>query len=438
MSEFNKIIGYEKEKEELKRICDTLVNKEKYAKLGIVPPKTLLIHGDPGLGKTLMAKCLIKESKQNLFECKKSSSSGDFVNLIKETFNKAIQNQPSIVFLDDMDKFAEDNLNINCNKNEFVTIQTCLEDIKEKDVFVIATANSLRNLPESLLRAGRFGKQLEIKNPTFENSVKIISHYLKNKKVSKEVNPEKIAILMNNDSCALLENTINEAGIYSGYKNKDEISFEDIVDAYLKLSFRALDDDEVTSENITLIKAYHEAGHAVLSIICDKKITLLTIKNLGSLGGCCSLFNHDFRNTTIKEKIDDIFVALGGKASVENKFNMVDLGALRDIEKSFEILRSLIEEYAIAGFHYCYDYDRYGDKQNLTLQEKIHSKVTKILEEKYEMAKTVLNDNKELLQEIVDNLLTKKILFYDDIEAIKNKHKINLDNYKTILSYKNF
>ena len=106
MNDFDKIIGYESEKEELLRLCDILKNNDKYTRLGIKIPKAILLYGKPGLGKTLMAKAFIAETGRKVFHCKKNKSNGEFVNEIKETFENAIKNAPSIIFFDDMDKFA--------------------------------------------------------------------------------------------------------------------------------------------------------------------------------------------------------------------------------------------------------------------------------------------------------------------------------------------
>ena len=171
MNEFDKIIGYESEKEELVRLCDTLKNRAKYEKLGMNMPQTLLLYGPPGVGKTLMAKAFIAESKRKVFYCKKDKSDGEFITAIKDTFAEAKKKAPSIIFFDDMDKFAEDNLNQNCNKEEFVAIQSGLEDIRGANVFVIATANDICNLPDSLLRAGRFGRQIHVEVPDYDDSV---------------------------------------------------------------------------------------------------------------------------------------------------------------------------------------------------------------------------------------------------------------------------
>ena len=213
MNNFDRVIGYAKEKEELLRLCDVLKNSAKYTRLGVKIPKAILLYGEPGLGKTLMAKAFIAETGRKVFHCKKNKSNGEFVAEIKSTFENAMKDAPSIIFFDDMDKFAEDNLQQNCNKEEFVAIQTGLEDIVEQDVFVIATANDIFYLPDSLMREGRFGKQIEFTAPTFADSVKIIQQFLARKQISDEISAQSLAHILSGHSCAMLENVINEAGI---------------------------------------------------------------------------------------------------------------------------------------------------------------------------------------------------------------------------------
>jgi cell division protease FtsH len=143
MKKFEEIIGYETEKEELIRLCDIMKNKEKYSMLGVEMPKAILLHGEPGVGKTLMAETLIEESGRKCFSCKKDRSDGAFVDKIRETFENATNNQPSIVFLDDMDKFAQDNLREDNNKEEFVTIANVQELLKKEVIGVIPESDNI-------------------------------------------------------------------------------------------------------------------------------------------------------------------------------------------------------------------------------------------------------------------------------------------------------
>ena len=148
MSAFDKIIGYEEIKRDLIRMADTLKNREAYEHLGASAPMGLLLHGEPGVGKSLMAECLIEESGRKAFVCRKTQTNEKFVETIKEVFDQAAQNAPSIVFLDDMDKFANDDED-HCNSEEYVTVQSCIDEVKNKEVFVLATVNEMRCLPRS-------------------------------------------------------------------------------------------------------------------------------------------------------------------------------------------------------------------------------------------------------------------------------------------------
>lgn len=157
MSAFNRIIGHEQVKRDLMQIADILKNREVYEALGVSSPRGLLLHGIPGVGKSLMAQCLIEESGREVFTCRKTEPNGEFVKTIKNVFEKAAENAPSVVYLDDMDKFANDDER-HRNSEEFVAVQSCIDVLRGKEVFVLATANETRCLPDSLTRAGRFDR----------------------------------------------------------------------------------------------------------------------------------------------------------------------------------------------------------------------------------------------------------------------------------------
>ena len=143
MSKFDMIIGYNAVKKELKQIADTLKNREYYEKLGVSAPRGLLLHGEPGVGKSLMAAAIIEASGRKAFICRKDQPNGDFVKHIKETFDKAMAEAPSIVLLDDMDKFANGDED-HPDAEEYVTVQSCIDEAKHKEVFVLATVNNMR------------------------------------------------------------------------------------------------------------------------------------------------------------------------------------------------------------------------------------------------------------------------------------------------------
>ena len=165
MNAFERIIGYDSIKNELIQICDMIHNKDVYEKLGAKLPQGVLIHGEPGLGKTLMAKCFIEECGLETYTVRRNRGNDDFVGLITDVFEKAKENAPALIFLDDMDKFANED-EAHRNAEEYVAVQSGIDEVKGYEVFVLATANCIRNLPQSLLRSGRFDRKIEVKRPS--------------------------------------------------------------------------------------------------------------------------------------------------------------------------------------------------------------------------------------------------------------------------------
>ena len=239
MSAFDKVIGYEKEKEELYQLCDMAKNSANYAALGVKLPRGILLYGVPGVGKTLMATALLDEmdNGRKRYILRKDKAIEEFVESISKTFQEAKENAPSVIFLDDLDKFASDSN--SRNPEELIAVQSGIDEVKGADVFVVATANDVRVLPNSLRRPGRFDRILEICPPNRREAVEIVRHYLKGKKVADDVTAEGVARLMDGNSCAALESVLNEAGIYAGYENKTEIKREHIVRAVLRDIFEA-------------------------------------------------------------------------------------------------------------------------------------------------------------------------------------------------------
>lgn len=426
MSSFDKIIGYEKEKEELLLISDTLKNENKYKDFGVSIPKALLIYGEAGLGKTLMANVLIEESKRKCFCCKKDKPNGDLVNSIKETFEQAQKFQPSIVFLDDMDKFAQDNLGQN-NEEEFVTIQSCLESVKNDSVFVIATANDIKNMPPSLLRAGRFGRQMQIKNPSYEDTIKIVSHFFKDKKISSDVNIETITNVLGSNTCAVLESITNEAGMYASYKNQDVITQNDIIKATLRIATKEIETNNYADKESKEILAYHEVGHAITALIFNKKVGYISIKQHGDNLGVCSESVQIDKIFSLKDLQNDIIELLGGKACVELFLKKFDTGAVNDIEKSTKMLRDCIEKMASSGFKYINDLNKYDERHSPQRNDKIANNISKQLKLLYNKAKKLLKKNKDKVFILVKNLLEKETLAYDEINYLTSNFYIRIE-----------
>ena len=268
MSAFDKIIGYESVKAELIRFCDVLKNPEVYKKLGVTIPAGVLLDGDPGIGKTLMAQCFIEESECRSFIVRKDKPNGDFVNEIRDTFRKAKEETCAIVFLDDMDKFANEDQD-HKDAEEYVAIQSCIDECKGSGVFVLATVNCRYCLPDSLIRVGRFDKVIEMQRPSGKDAVKIVKHYLSQKQVIGDIDMEMISRLMDGYTCAELETMINEAGIYAGFDRRDKIEQNDLFRAFVQMAFKVPESVEEDDSVFVPSMAVHEAGHVVVAEILE-------------------------------------------------------------------------------------------------------------------------------------------------------------------------
>ena len=431
MSKFDKIIGYSAVKKELQQIADTLKNREVYAKLGVSSPRGLLLYGEPGVGKSLMADALIKESGRTAFVCRKDKPNGDFVNEITKTFEKAINCAPSIVLLDDMDKFANGDED-HPDAEEYVTVQSCIDSAKGSEVFVLATVNNMRCLPRSLRRAGRFDRTIEVKNPQGKDAEDIISHYLKNKKVVDNVDTKTIARIMDGRSCAELETVINQAGIYAGYERSNVIKMEHFMEAFLRTIFNVSASTQDTDENefynfldntnseIAHI-AYHEAGHAVVSeVLCPESVTLVTVHNQRRDRSGFTNYYNDKTYLPLYWAKSRIISALGGMAAVEQKFGVCDLGCGRDLDQAFRMTGDLVTEFCIDGFSL--HSNSYRDSEILKAnQEKA---ISQEIENFSKKAKEILSLNREFFEKVARALAKKKILSAVDIQKIKKECNI--------------
>ena len=434
MSAFDKIIGYATVKKELKQISDTLKNREAYDKLGVSAPKGLLLYGEPGVGKSLMATAVIQESGRKVFCCRKDSPNGDFIKKIKATFDEAMQNAPSIVYLDDMDKFANGDEQ-HPDAEEYVTVQSCIDEAKDTQVFVLATVNNMHCLPVSLRRAGRFDRTIRVDAPHGEDAVKIIAYYLKSKRFVDGVDPAVIAKIMDGRSCAELETVINEAGLYAGYERAESITMDHFLKACLRTVFHIVYDDRSDFEDEpddcsrrlsdpghTISQViYHEAGHAVVSeVLCPESVTLVSACcTSGDVRGFTSYYNDNSKTSLYWEK-SRIIGSLGGIAAIEQKFGISDLGCERDLDQAFDRVSDLIVQTCTSGFRF--HNNNYSNSERLMSEQE--QAVAAEVEKYYRKAKEILSANWEFFEKIAVALAQKKLLSTVDIQKIKSECKI--------------
>lgn len=424
MKAIDKIIGYSGLKRELCQIADTLKNRDVYKKLGVSSPRGLLLYGEPGVGKSLMASAVIEKSGRTAFTCRKDKPNGDFVKHIKETFDKAAENAPSIVYLDDMDKFANGDER-HPDAEEYVTVQSCIDEVKGKEVFVLATVNNIHNLPRSLRRAGRFDRVIEVSAPHGKDAENIIAHYLGSKKFVDGVDVKTISRIMDGRSCAELETVINEAGLYAGYERAEYITMEHFLEACMRTIFnvaaKSIDDDDyyvalTDSKNIISQIVYHEAGHAVVSeVLCPESVTLVCVYSRGGGHGGFTDYYNDRSTTPLYWSKSRIVGSLGGMAAVEQVFGIFDAGNNRDLDQAFDGAKDLVVNNCICGLHL--HKNEYEDSQRLWAEQE--QAVSAEIERYYKKAKEILSCNKEFLEKLAEALANKGVLAMTDIKAIK-------------------
>ena len=427
MKGMDSIIGYADIKRELRQIIDILKNKEAYDKLGVSTPHGLLLHGDPGVGKTLMASAVMEECGRTAFVCRKDRPKEEFLKHIKETFEKAAANAPSVVFLDDMDKFASDEVSRQ-NAEEYVTVQSCIDEVKEKEVFVLATVNNIRNLPESLRRAGRFDRTIKVNVPRGRDAEQIIAHYLKNKKCAEDIDIKTIARILDGESCAKLETLINEAGLYAGYSRAETITMERMIEAFIRTELGTSvwlngSDDEGTpakpngADEVCTQIAYHEAGHVVVSeVLCPQSVTLVCLyAKGGDKGGFTKYYNNREKSPMDCDK-SRVVGTLAGMAAIEQKFGGFDAGNGRDLDEAFFEMLHLVGDNCICGLHL---HANAHTSNSERLMEEIDQVVSAEIERYYHKAKEILAKNRDFFEKIAASLIEKSVLTMADIGRIK-------------------
>ena len=416
MSEFDKIIGYADIKDELIRFCDVLKNFKEYKRMGVEIPRGILLYGKPGIGKTILAKSFIKESKVKSFTIRKDKHGGEFVNHIRNTFDKAKKEECAIVFLDDMDKFANED-EYHKDAEEYVVVQSCIDDCKGSNVFVLATANNIYCLPNSLMRAGRFDKIIRMTCPGGDDAKKIIKHFLSKKQVFGDIDIDDISSFLAGHSCAELEMVINEAGIYAVFDKRSKIEQRDIIKACMRLIFDVSESVENIDTNILKKIAVHESGHAVISEILEPgSVNLVSICGYSNnSGGITSVRKPDDYNFNVVAQENEVIRSLGGKAATEMIYGTFDLGCIDDLQRALDLVTTFVDNYCAYGF------DAFeGCNPSQYLLESKDRKVAEQMDRYYRKSKQIIAENRVFFDAMVQELLKEKTLTKKQIKSIRD------------------
>ena len=445
---FADVAGADEEKEEMKELIDFLKYPQKYYEIGARIPKGVLLVGPPGTGKTLIARAVAGEAKVPFY----SISGSDFVEMfvgvgasrVRDMFKTAKQNAPCIVFIDEIDAVGRQRgagLGGGHDERE----QTLNQLLVEMDGFgdnsgiiVMAATNRPDVLDPALLRPGRFDRQITMSNPDFKARVEILGVHAKNKKLDPNIKFDDISRRIPGFSGADIENLLNEAALLAARENRKEIKIYDIDEAIDRVMMGPAKKSRKYSPEEKRITSFHEAGHAVIGIKLDNAETVqkVTIIPRGQAGGY-TMMAPDKENFlyTKTQLVDMITGLLGGRVSEELFIGDIGSGAHNDIERATKIARAMVAEYGMSKLGPI-QYERqtgsvflgrdYMSDKNFSDQValEIDIEVRAIIDECYEKAKAILQENADLVKLIAEHLMEIETLTKEDIYSLVETGKL--------------
>ena len=403
-----RIIGYEEEKKILKRLSSILRKHEELERDGISLPKGLLLSGLPGVGKSTMAEAFAEETgwRKTVFHNIDSS----FNEALNRAFEAAKGKQPSIIILEDMHQYAE-----YPRSTEWSAVQAQIDNVKNEKVFVIATINNNDNIPESLLRVGRFDYDLEIKAPTGDTAEQIVKSYLKNTPIADDIVFSDISEALTGHSTSTLEVLANTANRNRIVRGSNVIEKNDFIEALHHIVYKSKPCSIDDPDNFQV--SLHEAGHVVVSeILCPDSVAFVTLCSNDSGQKGFTIYKGDDGVSTLDEIQSKAAISLAGKAAVELNIGF-DVGAVNDIERAERQLNVALSQMASNGFKHSASVrstsERLYDENEVVMAAK--------LEDAYRIARTVIIENRNFLDAVQKAILEKKSLLASEIQQIKKE-----------------
>ena len=437
---FKDVAGIDSEKQELMEVVEFLKNKEKFKALGARVPRGILLSGEPGTGKTLLARAVAGEANVPFFATSGSDFSGIIVGLgvakIKEIFELAKRNAPCILFIDEIDTIGQSRSKHSLNDND--REQTLNQLLIEMDGFandtgiiVIAATNRPDMLDAALLRPGRFDRQINIELPNLEGRKAILDLHAKKFKIGDSVNLMDVARGTTGFSGADLENLLNESALHAVRSEHNVVEQSDIEEARDKILMGPKKNRKIRPEDIKLT-AYHEAGHAFVSLhykdITDPIHKATIIPRGRALGMVQHLPIDDKVSMTLDEVLANLAVSLAGRASEEIFFgtNKITTGAESDIAMATRLARYSITTAGLSdkiGLVAVNQANTFG--QRIALEnasektaELVDNEIRAWLDTAHKDAKTILTKNKAKVEKLAKALLDKETLSGEEIKEI--------------------
>lgn len=440
---FKDVAGVEEAKNELEEVIDFLKNPKKFLDIGARIPRGVLLMGAPGTGKTLLARAVAGEANVPFFHISGSEFVEMFVGVgasrVRDLFDTAKKNAPSIVFIDEIDAVGRQRgagLGGGHDEREQTLNQILVEmDGFERDtqVIVVSATNRPDILDPALLRPGRFDRRIVLDEPDINDREAILKIHGKEKPLEKEVDLRRIAERTPGFTGADLANLFNEAAILAARNNKKVVSQQNLINSIEKVLLGPERKSRLLSKKEKEIAAYHEAGHAVVAAHLPHADTIhkISIVSRGRAAGYTLKLPIEERHFHSKtEFLDDLTVMLGGYATEELIFNELTTGASNDLQKASELARKLVREY---GMSEKLGPVTYIDKNELIflgrelgeqrhyseeIAAKIDKEVSRFISGAHARAKTIIRKQRKKLDLIAKRLIEKETIEREEFEQL--------------------
>tara|TARA_B100002019_G_scaffold205401_1_gene178157 strand:+ start:1035 stop:2975 length:1941 start_codon:yes stop_codon:yes gene_type:complete len=436
---FKDVAGLEGAKEEVQEIVDFLKNPKKYTILGGKIPKGALLVGQPGTGKTLLAKAVAGEAKVPFF----SLSGSDFVEMfvgvgasrVRDLFKQAKDKSPAIIFIDEIDAIGRARGKSNFTGSNDERENTLNQLLTEMDgfgtntnVIVLAATNRADVLDKALMRAGRFDRQIIVDLPDIREREEIFKVHLKPLRITKNLNIDFLAKQTPGFSGADIANVCNESALIAARKNKKSVGKQDFLDAVDRIVGGLEKKNKIITAEEKNTIAFHEAGHAIVSWLLEFAAPLVkvTIVPRGQSLGAAWYLPEERMIVRTEQMLDEMCATLGGRAAEKIMFNKISTGALSDLEKVTRQAKAMVTVYGlndeIGNITY---YDSTGQSEynfskpySEETAKKIDKEISFIIEKQYNRACQILKKHKTKLKALAKRLLEKEVIFKDDLVNI--------------------
>ena len=444
---FKDVAGNESAKQDLEEIVDFLKHPKKYEVLGAKIPRGVLLAGDPGTGKTLMARAVAGEANVPFFSISGSEFAEMFVGVgasrVRDLFQKAKKNAPSIIFIDEIDAVAHKrDARGGAGREDEQTLNQILVEMdgfdNESGVIVIAATNRVDMLDKALLRPGRFDRHVNVTLPERKDRLEILKVHFKGKPVATDLDLDSLAAKTAGTSGADLANIANEAAITAARESHKEITNADLAEAFERIAIGPERKSKVMNEHEKRVTAFHEAGHAVVGHVLPDSdpVHKVTIIPRGRTGGVTwFLPPEDKSYKSIYELKDILARAMGGRIAEKIIFgaDAVTTGASSDLENVARLAKEMIVEEGMGAktrnlvfpeAETSYYSLAVGKTYSEKTAELIDEEVKKLSEEAAARAELVLSTNRKTLDLLAEKLLEKETLEESDLEPLLKSAKL--------------